>query len=154
MRNINLGSLRSQERSKRSLLLIGFLCVVFGSLALAVALFMKPEAQRPQFVGKRIRLPIMSVEKEEGPRIPGIVEEEGMEEKPLEGGILEKEKPIVSESPELPMVIQESRVSEKVLILAEQEASDEEKEVTVAEREGKRPEIEGKEEGKSQGCHG
>ena len=149
MRDVNLASLRSQERSRRSLLLIGLICVVFGSLALVFALFMKPGAQRPQSVGKRIRLPIMSVEKEEWPRIPGIVEEGGMEEKPLEGGILEEGKPISSESPVPSMVIQENGVNKKVLILGEKEASDEEQEVIIAEREGKRTEIEGKEEEKT-----
>jgi cell division septation protein DedD len=149
MRDINLASLRSQERSRRSLIFIGLICVVFGSLALVFALFMKPEVQRPQFVGKRIRLPIMSVEKEEGPRIPGIVEEGGMEEKPLEGGILEEGKLISSESPEPSIAIQETGVSKEMLILGEKEASDEEQEVTIAEREGKRAEIEGKEEEKT-----
>ena len=151
MRDINLASLRNQKWLKRFLLIIGLLCVVFGSLVLTFALFMKPEVQRPQFVGERIRLPITSVEKEEGPRIPGVVEEDGMEERPLEGGILEEEKPIVLEPPEPSIMIEEREVgNKKVFILTEKEASDEEKEVTVAEREVKRPEIEGKEEEKTQ----
>lgn len=147
MRDVNLASLRSQERSRRSLLLLGLICVVFGSLALVFALFMKPGIQRPQSVGKRVRLPIMSIE-EEGPRIPGTVEEGGVEEKPLEGGILEEGKLISSESPVPSMVIQENGGSKKGLILGEKEASDEEQEVTIAERKGKRTEIEGKKEEK------
>ena len=150
MRDINLASLRNHKRSRRSFLLIGLLCIVFGSLVLTAVLFMKPEVKRPQLVGERIRLPITSIEKEEEPRIPGVVEEERMEEKPLEGGILEEEKPIVSESPEPSVVIQESGVGKKVLILGEKKAPKEEKEVTVAEGEVKRPEIEGTEEEETQ----
>jgi len=99
MRDINLTSLKSQRRSRRPLLLVGLLCVVFASLILIVVLFTKPEVKRPQFVEERVRLPMKSIEKEGEPRIPGVVEEEGMAGKPLEGGILEEEKPIVSESP-------------------------------------------------------
>ena len=150
MRDINLVSLRSPKRSRRPLLLVGLLCIVFGSLMLTVVLFMKPEVKRPQLVGDRIRLPITSIQKKEELRIPGVVEEEGVEKKPLEGGILEEEKPIVSESPESSMMIQESGVGKKVFILGEKEAPKEQKEVPVAEGEGKRPEIEGKEEGKPQ----
>jgi cell division septation protein DedD len=150
MRNMNLGSLRSPRRSRRLLLLVGLLCVVFGSLVLTVVLFMKPEGKRPQLVGGRIRVPITSVQKEEELKIPGVVKEEGEEEKSLEGGIPEEGKPIVSESPESSMVIEESGVGKKVFILGEKEAPKEQEEVTVAEGEGKRPEIEEKEEGKPQ----
>ena len=69
-----------------------------------------------------------AIKKEEEPRIPGIVEKEGMEEKPLQSGILEGKKPIVSEPPEPSMVIQDSGLSKKVSILGEKEAPKEEKE--------------------------
>jgi cell division septation protein DedD len=150
MRDINLGPLRSQRRSRRPLFLVGLLCVVFASLVLIVVLFTKPEVKRPQFVEERVRLPMKSIEKEGEPRIPGVVEEEGMEEKPLEGGILDEEKPIVSESPEPLIVIQESGADKKVLILGEKEAPREEKEVTGDQGEVKKPEIEGSEEEKTQ----
>ncbi len=150
MRDINLASLRSQERSRGSLILIGLLFVVFGSLALVFALFIKPEVQRPQFVGERIRLPIMSVEKEEGPRIPGIVEDTGMEEKSSEGGILEEEKPIGSEPPEPSAIIEGEGIENKELsIFAEKEVSEEKSDLPVDEMEGKRTEIEGEEEEKT-----
>ena len=150
MRNMNLASLRSTRRSRRLLLLVGLLCVVFGSLVLTVVLLTKPEGKRPQLGSGRIRVPITSVQKEEELKIPGVVKEEGEEEKSLEGGIPEEEKPIVSESPEPSMVIEESGVGKKVFILGQKEAPKEQEEVTVAEGEGKRPEIEGKEEGKPQ----
>jgi cell division protein FtsN len=94
---------------------------------------MEPDGKRSQLVGERIRIPITSInvtsiKKEEEPRIPGIVEEEGTEEKSLHGGILEEEKPIVSEPPRASMVIQDSGLSEKVPILGEKEPPKEEKE--------------------------
>jgi cell division septation protein DedD len=150
MRNINLGFLRSQKRSGRFLVLAGLLFVVLGTLMLTVVLFMKPEATKSQFAGERIRLPITSVEKEEEPRISGVVEKKDMEEKPLEGGILGQEKPIVPELGESSTDTQESGVGKKVFILGEPEAPKEEKEVTGAEGERKRPEIEDKKEGKAQ----
>lgn len=144
MRDINLAPLGSEKRSKRVLLLVGLFCVVFGFLMLTVVLFMKPEVKRPQLVGKRIRLPITSIEKKEQPPIPGAVEEERMEEKPLEGRKLKEEKPIVSEPSEPSIMVEEREVgNKKVFILGEEEAPKEE-EVSVAEGEGKRPEIEGK----------
>jgi len=74
---------------KQPILLVGPLCIVFGSLSLIlmVVLFMNPEDKRPQLVGQRIRLPITSIEKKEDPPIPGLVGEKGMEERPLGSGI-------------------------------------------------------------------
>jgi len=111
---------------------------------------MRAEVKRPQFVGEPIRLPIPSIEKEEEPRIPEVVEKGDMEEKPLEGGILEEEKRIVSEPGESSTDTQESGVGKKVFILAETEAPKGGKEVTGAEGERKRPDIESKEEQKAQ----
>jgi len=150
MRDVNLASLRSQERSRRPLLLIGLICVVFGSLALVFALYMKPGVQRPQSVGKRVRLPIMSIEKEEGPRISGTVEEGGMEEKPLEGGILEEGKLVGLDPPDPSLIIEEEGIENKeISILAEKEALEEKTDLPMEEMEGKRPEIEGKKEEKA-----
>ncbi len=128
MRNINLAPSRRQKPSRRLLILVCLFCFVFGSLVLTAVLFMKPEVKRPQLVGERTRLPITSTKKEEEPRIPGIVEKEGTEEKPLQSGILEGKKPIISEPPEPSMVIQDSGLSKKVSILGEKEAPKEEKE--------------------------
>jgi cell division septation protein DedD len=150
MRNINLGFLRSQKRARRPLVLAGLLFVVLGTLMLTAVLFRKLEAPKSQFAGERIRLPITSVEKEEEPRVPEVVEKEAMEDRPLEGGRLGEEKPIVSEPGEPSTDTQESGVGKKVFILGEPEAPKEEKEVTGAEGERKRPEIEEKEEGKAQ----
>ena len=150
MRDINLSFLRSQKRSRRLLLLAGLLFVVLGTLMLTRVLFMRAEVKRPQFVGEPIRLPITSVEKEEEPRVPEVLEKEDMEERPLEGGRLEEEKPIVSEPGESSTDTQESGVGKKVFILGEPKAPKEEKEVTGAEGERKRPEIEEKEEVKAQ----
>ena len=150
MRNINLGFLRSQKRSGRFLVVAGLLFVVLGALMLTIVLFMKPEATKSRFAGERIRLPIASVEKEGEPRVPGVVEREDMEEKPSEGGILEEEKPIVSEPADSSTDTQESGAGKKVFLLGETEKPMEEKEVTGAEGERKRPEIEEKEEGKAQ----
>ncbi len=143
MGDINLGFLRSQKRSGRFLVLAGLLFVVLGALMLTVVLFMKPEAPKSQFAGERIRLPLTSVEKEEEPRVPELVEKEAMEERPLEGGILKEEKRPSKDT-------QESGVGKKVFILGEPKTPKEEKEVTGAEGERKRPEIEEKEEGKAQ----
>ncbi len=104
---------------KQPLLLVGPLCIFFGSLSLIlmVVLFMKPEDKRPQLVGERIRLPITSIEKKEEPPIPGVVGNKGVEEKPLEGGMPEEEKPIVSKPPESSMVITRRGLDEKVVII-------------------------------------
>jgi len=150
MRDINLTFLRRQKRSRRFLLLAGLLFVVLGTLMLTVVLFRKPEATKSQFAGGPIRLPIPSIEKEEEPRVPEVVEKGDMEEKPSESGILEEEKPIVSEPAESSTDTQESGVGKKVFILGETEKPMEEKEVTGAEGERKRPEIESKGEQQAQ----
>lgn len=149
MRNINLAFERSQRRSGRFLVLAGLLFVVLGSLMLTVVLFMKPEVKRPESLGDRIRLPIPSIEKEGEPGISGIVEKEDKGEKPLEGGILGEEKPIVPEAAEPSKDTLENGVGKKVFILGQKDTPKEEKEVPVDEREKQRPEIEGKEQGKA-----
>jgi len=131
-----------------SLILIVFLCV-FGVFVLTVVLFMKPEVKRPKFVSERVRLPITSIEREGEPRIPGITEKEGIEEEPIEGEIVGKQKLVVSELPEPPTTIEEREAgNKKVFILREKEPPKQEKEVTVAKGEVKRPEIGGREKAK------
>ncbi len=151
MRDINLAPFRSRKRSSRSFLLIGLFSVVFGSLVLMVVFFMKPEVKRPQLVGERIRLPIKSIEKDEEHRIPGFVEQERVVQRSLEGAILEEEKPIASEVSEPSIMAEEKEEgNKKLFIVDEKEVPEGEKELRVAEGEVKGPEIEGKEEEKTQ----
>jgi len=116
------------RRSRRSLFLVGLLCVVFGILALVIISFMKLSVNKPVLIGERIRVRITSP-----------------------GSIFEEKKPTVSESSESSVIIEERDLGDKkVFILQEKEVATEEKGVKVAEREGKRPEIEEKEEDKPQ----
>ena len=96
--------------SGRSLLLVILLCVLFGAVLLGLISFMKPQIKRPSWVGQRIRLPILSVEREE--------------------------KPPVFKPPESQTVIQEEPGQEKVRITGERELPKEEKEV-AGEGQGK-----------------
>lgn len=109
--------------SGRSLLLIILLCVLFGAVLLGLISFMKPEVKRPSWVGRRIRLPIPSVEREEKP--PGM------------------------ERPEPRAVTPGENVEEKTRARADTEVPKEGKEAAVAEIEVKKPEIEGEGRGKT-----
>ncbi len=110
-------SSKRQKWSRRPLLLIGLLCVVLAALQLAIISFMKPKVKRAQLVGARIRLPITSIEREEGPTILGVVGRKGMEEKSSEGGTLEHEEPVVSKPAEPSMMIPERGIDDKVMII-------------------------------------
>ncbi|MFX0203659.1 MAG: YybH family protein [Candidatus Hodarchaeota archaeon] len=103
--------------SMRPLLLVGLFCVVIGSSVLMVILFMKPEVKRPDLVGERIRVPIMSIESGGEATIPGVVGNKGVEEKPLEGGMSEEEKPMVSKPPEPSMMISRRGLDERVVVI-------------------------------------
>lgn len=109
--------------SRRSLLLVGLSCIVFGVL-FKVILFMKPEEKRPQIVAERIKRSISPIEREEESTISGAVERKGTEEKPSEGRIPEEEKPIVSKPPEPSMMIPERGVDEKVVTIDAIEADE------------------------------
>jgi len=76
-------SMRRQKWSKRSLILVLLLCVVFGVLLLVVISFMKPEEKRPQIVDKRIKPSIETIEREKESTISGIVGRKETEEKPV-----------------------------------------------------------------------
>jgi cell division septation protein DedD len=145
-----LASLKSWRRSKRSLTLLALLCFGLGVLVLAVLFLMKPEVRKPQVVAKRMKRPIPSIERGEEAAIPGAIEKEGREEELPEGGIPEKEEPGVSGTSEPSMVVREGGLDKKVIILGEKELPEEEKEVTLSEGEGIRPEIKGKGEEKPQ----
>lgn len=144
-----LASAKRQRRSRRSLIFVALLCFGLGLLVLAIFFGMKPEVKKPQIVAKRMKGRIPSVEREEGPAIPGAVEKKGMEEKPLEGGIPELEKLSVPKLPEAPLVSRE-RAEKKVVIIegAESVKGEEEKKVIEAEKEG--PVMEGRGEVKPQ----
>ncbi|NIS61943.1 MAG: hypothetical protein GTO13_14970, partial [Proteobacteria bacterium] len=111
-----LSSVGRQTRSRRSLIFVALLCFGLGLLVLAIFFGMKPEVKKPQIVAKRMKGRIPSVEREEGPAIPGAIEKKGMEEKPLEGGIPEMEKLSVPKPPEAPLVSRE-RAEKKVVII-------------------------------------
>jgi len=103
------------RRPRRSLLLVGLLCVVFGALWLMVVFFMNPEIKKPQIVA--VRLPIASIERGEDHTIPGVVRNKGLEEKPLESRMPEEEKPIVSKPSKSAIVIPKRSSDKKVVII-------------------------------------
>jgi cell division protein FtsN len=145
-----LGTLKRQRRSRRSLIFVALLCFGLGILVLAVFFVMKPEVKKPQIVAKRMKRPIPSIEREEGPAIPGTFGEKGEGEKPLEGGMPEVEKPSVPKLPETPLVSREREAEKKVVIIGgtEQPKAEGEDKVIEAEKEG--PDIEGRGETKPQ----
>jgi hypothetical protein len=114
-------SSKSKRWSRRFLFVVGFFCVVLGSLMLAVVILKKPWVKTPRIVANRIRLPITSVEREEEPMTPDVVEEMGMEDKPAEGSVPEEEKPFLPESPEPSMMIPEKGPDEKVVMIGRTE---------------------------------
>ncbi len=107
---------RSLQWSMRFLLLVGLLCAVFGFLILTVTFLMEPRVKRPQIVAQRIRLPIVYVEKEEEPSVPGLVGKKEREEKPLEGDAPNEGKPMVSKSPKPSTMILKRGLVEKVVL--------------------------------------
>jgi cell division septation protein DedD len=143
-------SLKRQRRSRRSLIFVALLCFGLGILVVAVFFVMKPEVKKPQIVAKRMKRPIPSIEREEGPAIPGTVGEKGEEEKTLEGGMPEVEKPSVPKLPETPLVSREREAEKKVVIIGgtEQPKAEGEDKVIEAEKEG--PDMKGRGETKPQ----
>jgi cell division septation protein DedD len=87
-------SMRRQKWSKRSLILVLLLCVVFGVLLLVVISFMKPEEKRPQIVDKRIKPSIETIEREKESTISGIVGRKETEEKPVGEEVPKQEIPV------------------------------------------------------------
>ncbi|NIS61927.1 MAG: hypothetical protein GTO13_14880 [Proteobacteria bacterium] len=142
-------TMRRQKWSKRSLILVLLVCVVFGVLLLVVISFMKPEEKRPQIVAKRIEPSIESTERERESMIPGIVERKEMEEKPVGEALPEGEKSIVPKPLEPSMAIQERGPKKEVSIPGGEEVPKQEIPVPGAEVEGRKPEIEKREQGES-----
>lgn len=132
-------SLKRQRRSRRSLIFVVLICFGLGILVLLAYHVMKPEVKKPKIVARRMKRPIPSIERKEGPAIPGAVGKEGREEKPLEGGIPEvEERPSTPKLPETPLVSREREAEKKVVIIggAEPPKGEKEGKVTRAEEEG------------------
>ncbi len=105
---------------------------------------MEPEERKTQLVGAQVRLPIKFIEKEDEPKTSGVVAEEAMGEKPLEGGLPQEEEPIASKPSGTSTIIEERQIgSKKLFILGRKEVREEEGKAKVAEGEGKGPEEEG-----------
>jgi cell division septation protein DedD len=145
-----LGFLKRQRRSRRSLIFVVLLCLGLGILVLAIFRVMEPEVKKPQIVAKRMKRPIPSIEGEEGPAISGAAGEQGKEEKPLEGGMLEVEKQSVPKLPETPLVSREREAEKKVVVIGGTEPPKAEVEDKVIEAEKEGPDTEGRAETKPQ----
>ncbi|MFQ6093827.1 MAG: SPOR domain-containing protein, partial [bacterium] len=131
--------------SRRSLLLIGLLCVIFGILVSEDAHHMQLAVKIPQLAGERIISWITSNEKEEE---PGISRIGGEGKTSFEGGKQDEERPTVSERP---IMVEEREADRtKVFILGEKEVPKEGKEIKDTEVEGTRSRVEGEGEGKAQ----
>ena len=107
-----LSSLRRQRRSRRSRTLVILLCFGLGILVLAIFLVLKPETEKVRTVEKQVKHPALSIEAEEEATLSGNVEEKRAEQQPSEG-----QSPIVSRSPETPLVSPGSGEAEKVDII-------------------------------------
>ncbi len=139
-----IDSAKEQRRSRRLLIFAALLCVVLGFFLLAIMLLRKPEERNTQLVGAQVRFPIKFIEKEEEPKISGVVAEEAMGEKPLESDLPKKEEPIASESPRPSIIIEERQIgNKKLFVVGRKEVGEEKGKVRVAEGEGRGPEGEG-----------
>jgi cell division septation protein DedD len=143
-------SLKRQRRSRRSLIFVALLCFGLGLLVLAILFVMKPEVKQAPIVASRMKRRIPSIEREEGPVIPGAVGREGKEEKLLEGAIPEAEKPGVPKVPEVPLVSRERAAEKKVVVIGGGEPAKGVEEEKIIEAEKKGPDMEGKGETKPQ----
>ena len=143
-------SMRRQKWSKRSLILVLLLCVVFGVLLLVVISFMKPEKKRPQIVDKRIKLSIETIEREKESTISGLVGRKETEEKPVGEALPEGEKSIVARPMKSSVAIQERGPKKEMSIPGGEEVPKQEIPVLGAEVEGRKLEIEKREQGESQ----
>jgi cell division septation protein DedD len=112
-----LASLKSQRRSKRSLLFVALLCLGLGILVLALFFTMEPEGEKPDIVAKGMRRPIVSVERRGEPMAPGIAEKGEGEEKSPEGVKPQGEKLSVPKLPEAPLMNRERGTEEKTIII-------------------------------------
>jgi len=143
-------SMRRQKWSKRSLILVLLLCVVFGVLLLVVISFMKPEEKRPQIVDKRIKPSIETIEREKESTISGIVGRKETEEKSVGEALPEGEKSIVAKPLKSSVAIQERGPKKEMSIPGGEEVPKQEIPVPGAEVEGRKLEIEKREQGESQ----
>ena len=129
---------KKQRRSRRLLIFVALLCVVFGFFLLAIMFLMKPGERNTQLVRAQVGFPIKFIEKEDEPKISGVVAEEAMGEKPLEGSLPQEEEPIASESSGPSTIIEERQIgSKKLFIAGPKEVGEEKGEAIVAEGEGR-----------------
>lgn len=142
--------MRRQKWSKRSLILVLLLCVVFGVLLLVIISFMKPEEKRPQIVDKRIKPSIETIEREKESTISGIVGRKETEEKLVGEALPEGEKSIVAKPLKSSIAIQERGPKKEMSIPGGEGVPKQEIPVPGAEVEGRKLEIEKREQGESQ----
>jgi hypothetical protein len=114
-----LDSAKMQGWSRRLLIFVALLCVVLGFFLLAIMFLMKQEESNTSLVGAHVRFPIKFIEKEGEPETSGVVAEEAMGEKPLEGSLPQEEEPIASESPGPPTIIGERQMGSKKPFIAD-----------------------------------
>ncbi|MFX0201468.1 MAG: hypothetical protein ACFFCW_35575 [Candidatus Hodarchaeota archaeon] len=120
-----------EQWSRRSLLLVGLSCIVFGVAGLTVISFTKPWIKRPQIVGVGTKRSLETIQREGETTVPGVVEKGKMEESPLEGDTPGEERATVSKSLEPSMVIPKRGIKEKVVIIG---GTEEGKKTPAAER--------------------
>ena len=82
---------------------------------------MKPEAERPHIIGRQVRRPIPSIEREQKPPAPEITGEMELEGKPLGGGTPAEEELIVSKPPETSIPIPKRELDEKAVLIGRRE---------------------------------
>jgi len=135
-----LDSAKKQRKSRRLLVFLALLCVVLGFFLLAVMLLMQHEGRNTALVGAQVRFPIKFIQKEDEPKISGVVAKEAMGEKPLEGSLPQEEEPIASEPSGPSTIIEERQIgSKKLFVVGRKEVGEEKGEAIVAEGEGKGP---------------
>lgn len=140
---------KKQRRSRRFLIFVGLLCVVFGFFLLATMFFLKQNERNTPLVGAQVRFPIKFIEKEDESKSLGVVGEEAMGKTPLEGSLPQEEEPIASESRGPSTIIEEKQIgSKKPFIVGRKEVQEEEVKAKVVEGDGKGPEEGGESQAK------
>jgi len=142
--------LKSQTRLRHSKRLIVLLCFGLGILGLVILFAMKPEVEEPQVAATGTKRPIPSIEGKKGPAIPRSIRKKGKEEKPSEGGVLERKKPVVSKPVETPLMSHGKGAEKRAGNIGGTELLKRDKGDKVTEVEGEKPYTKAKGEGKSQ----
>jgi ketosteroid isomerase-like protein len=113
------------EGSRRSLFLISLFFVVLGSFMLTVLVFTKPWVKRPQIVRERLKRPVPSIERKEGPTIPMAVETKRLEEKQFVTGTEEYGKTLLEETGYRDAVFRREIVERDTTVMEEKPAPSE-----------------------------